>query len=549
MHSKVEEVSQKIFSREQFIERLANTHSVWDFIIVGGGATGLGVALDAASRGYKTLLLEQADFAKGTSSRSTKLVHGGVRYLGQGDIKLVYEALYERGLLLQNAPHLVSVQPFVIPNYSWWNKMFYGVGLTIYDWMAGKYRFQKTSLIGKTAVQQRLPNIKTNGLKGGVVYYDGQFDDARLAVNIAQTCAEQGGVVLNYMKVSGLLKDQNGKIAGVKARDLEGGFEYDLKAKVVINATGVFVNDILKMDVAEQKPLVRPSQGVHVVLDSSFLRGNNALMIPKTPDGRVLFAVPWHDHVLVGTTDTPLHTNSLEPTALEAEIDFILQTAGYYLERKPTRKDVLSVFAGLRPLAAPTSEKDSTKEISRSHKLIVAPSGLVTITGGKWTTYRKMAEDTVDKSIKVAGLAAKACVTAAMPIHGAGKTTNLPQELAFYGSDAAGIQLLQAQQPALRTSLHPDFPHTLAEVVWAVRHEMARTVEDVLARRLRVLFLDAKSAIEMAPKVVAIMAAELGRSEAWREEQLSDFVKLANQYLLEPYMLKVQNVPDANQVA
>ncbi|MDX5418223.1 MAG: glycerol-3-phosphate dehydrogenase/oxidase [Hymenobacteraceae bacterium] len=549
MYSKVEEVSQKLFSREQFMERLVDTHSVWDFIIVGGGATGLGVALDAASRGYRTLLLEQADFAKGTSSRSTKLVHGGVRYLAQGDVKLVYEALYERGLLLQNAPHLVSVQPFVIPNYSWWNKIFYGVGLTIYDWMAGKYRFQKTSLIGKQAVQQRLPNINVKGLKGGVVYYDGQFDDARLAVNIAQTCAEQGGVVLNYMQVTGLLKSPDGKIAGVKASDLETGAQYDLKAKVVVNATGVFVNDILRMDVAEQKPLVRPSQGVHVVLDNSFLRGNDALMIPKTPDGRVLFAVPWHDHVLVGTTDTPLQVNSMEPTALEAEIDFILQTAGQYLERKPTRKDVLSVFAGLRPLAAPISKKDSTKEISRSHKLLVAPSGLVTITGGKWTTYRKMAEDTVDKAIKVGGLAARPCVTATLPIHGHVDAAALPKELSFYGSDAAGIQTLQVQQPAFKELLHPDFKHTLAEVVWAVRHEMARTVEDVLARRLRVLFLDAKSAIEMAPKVAAVLAAELDRNENWQQDQLSSFVRLANQYLLEPYMLKIQNISSANQVA
>ena len=536
------------FDREQFIRELADGKSVWDMIVIGGGATGLGVALDAASRGYRTLLLEQADFAKGTSSRSTKLVHGGVRYLAQGDVKLVYEALYERGLLLQNAPHLVSVQPFVIPNYSWWNKMFYGIGLTIYDLMAGKYRFQKTSLLSRKAVEKLLPNIRKEGLKGGIIYYDGQFDDARLAVNIAQTCAEQGGVVLNYMKVSALLKGDAGKVTGVVAKDMESGREYRLQAKSVVNATGVFVNEVLQMDAPKQEPLVRPSQGVHVVLESSFLKGDTALMIPKTPDGRVLFAVPWHKHVLVGTTDTPLQEHSLEPTALEAEIDFILQTAGQYLAKKPTRQDVLSVFAGLRPLAAPTKDTDSTKEISRSHKLIVAPSGLITITGGKWTTYRKMAEDTVDKAIKVGGLPVRPCVTAALPIHGHTTDSRSAGELGIYGSDAAAIQALQVSVPEMGQQLHPGFPDTVAEVVWAVRHEMARTVEDVLARRMRILFLDAKAAIAMAPKVAAVMAAALGRDEAWQQQQLRDFLTLANQYLLGPDKVRAVEAQKASQM-
>ena len=549
MYSKEGAVRRGSFDREQFIRELADRKSAWDMIVIGGGATGLGVALDAASRGYKTLLLEQSDFAKGTSSRSTKLVHGGVRYLAQGDVKLVYEALHERGLLLQNAPHLVSVQPFVIPNYSWWNKMFYGIGLTIYDLMAGKYRFQKTSLLSRKAVENLLPNIKKEGLKGGVIYYDGQFDDARLAVNIAQTCAEQHGVVLNYMKVTALLKGKAGKVTGVVAKDLESGREYHLEAKTVINATGVFVNEVLQMDAPKQEPLVRPSQGVHVVLESSFLKGDTALMIPKTPDGRVLFAVPWHKHVLVGTTDTPLQEHSLEPTALEAEIDFILQTAGQYLTKKPTRKDVLSVFAGLRPLAAPTKDTDSTKEISRSHKLIVAPSGLITITGGKWTTYRKMAEDTVDEAIKVGGLPVKPCVTASLPIHGHMVDNSRAGDLAVYGSDAAAIRALEASHPELGQRLHPAFPDTVAEVVWAVRHEMARTVEDVLARRMRVLFLDAKAAIEMAPEVAVVMAAELGRDEAWQQQQLKDFTALANQYLLEPYEVAVDKAHSPTRVA
>lgn len=531
------------FDRNVLKHELVQEGQVWDVVVIGGGATGLGVGIDAAARGYRTLLVEQADFAKGTSSRSTKLVHGGVRYLAQGNISLVYEALHERGLLLQNAPHLVNIQPFVIPSYSWWDKVFYGIGLKVYDLMAGRYRFQKTSLVDKGTVSGLLPNVQKTGLKGGVVYYDGQFDDARLAVNMAQTCVEQGGVVLNYMQVVGILKDNQGKVRGVKTKDLETGQEFELKAKVVVNATGVFVNEVLQMDKEEQPPLVRPSQGVHVVVSSSFLKGDNALMLPKTPDGRVLFAVPWHGFVLLGTTDTPLDKHSLEPTALEEEVDFILQTAGQYLERKPKRKDVLSVFAGLRPLAAPTKGSGSTKEISRSHKLIVASSGLITITGGKWTTYRKMAEDTLDKAIALGALSSRPCKTANLRIHGAvNEKNNILKPLSYYGSDANGVKALMAQVPKLGEKLHKDFSHTQAEVVWAVRNEMARTVEDVLARRLRVLFLDAKAAINMAPQVAAIMAAELGRGYAWQHKQVGDFTALANQYLLEPY---IKTVPAA----
>ncbi|MBC5775545.1 glycerol-3-phosphate dehydrogenase/oxidase [Pontibacter sp. KCTC 32443] len=549
MHSKVVEAGGSIFNRNKFVARLQQEPVIWDVIVVGGGATGLGVAVDAASRGYKTLLLEQADYAKGTSSRSTKLVHGGVRYLAQGDVSLVYEALHERGLLLQNAPHLVRVQPFVIPSYSLFNQGFYGIGLKIYDWMAGKYRFKKTELLGKKTVKNLLPNVAADNLKGGIVYYDGQFDDARLAINLAQTCAEQGGVLLNYFKVTGLTKDEKGKVAGVNARDLESGEEYQLQAKVVINATGVFVNDVLKMDTPAQDPLVRPSQGVHVVLDKSFLKSETALMIPKTPDGRVLFAVPWHGHVLVGTTDTPLNSSSLEPTALEDEIHFILDTAGQYMSRKPTRNDVLSVFAGLRPLAAPTKGTNSTKEISRSHKLIVADSGLITITGGKWTTYRKMAEDTMEKAITIGQLSAKPCATANLKIHGYAKPGTEANYLNVYGSDAQGIKELLNQRPELNKKLNTAFPNTQVEVVWAVQHEMARTVEDVLARRMRVLFLNAKVAIDMAPAVATIMANELGLSDAWKQNQVNNFVALANQYLLEPYALTSVETQSSSQVA
>lgn len=518
------------FDRDFHIREI-RTNPSFDIIIIGGGATGLGVALDAVSRGFRTLLLEQADFAKGTSSRSTKLIHGGVRYLGQGDIKLVYEALFERGILLKNAPHVVSLQPFVIPNYKWWGEFLYGVGLKIYDWMAWRYRFPKTALLGRKAVEHLLPNVKKESLKGGVLYYDGQFDDARLAINIAQTSAELGGILLNYMRVTDLVKGPDGRISGVKAVDAERGEEYVLNAKAVVNATGVFVDDVLKMNSSAQEPMVRPSQGVHIVLDQSFLEGDNALMIPSTEDGRVLFAVPWHNHLLVGTTDTPLEKHSLEPVALEDEVDFILETLRGYLVKKPQRKDILSVFAGLRPLAAQGNQNGTTKEISRSHKLMTSPSGLVTITGGKWTTYRKMAEDTVDEAISVAGLKHVECTTATLRIHGFSSNGSDAGHLHIYGSDAAGVRAMAEERPELSQRLHEAFPHTGAEVVWAVRHEMARTVEDVLARRLRVLFLNARVAIEMAPEVARLMAAELGQDYSWEEAQVKAFTRLAQSYL------------------
>lgn len=522
----------KDFNREHYLGQIRRDAN-FDIIIIGGGATGLGVALDAVSRGFRTLLLEQSDFAKGTSSRSTKLIHGGVRYLAQGDIKLVYEALFERGVLLRNAPHLVGMQPFVIPNYHWWGEFLYGVGLKIYDWMAWRFRFTKTSILKRDTVLQLLPNIRKGGLKGGVLYYDGQFDDARLAINLAQTSAGRGGTLINYMRVDDLLKDENGKISGVQATDLETGNIFRLQAKVIVNATGVFVDEVLRMNASNEEPLVRPSQGVHIVLDRSFLPGESALMIPSTEDGRVLFAVPWRGHLLVGTTDTPLEKNSLEPVALKEEVQFILKTLRDYLEKKPTHDDILSVFAGLRPLAAQGNKGGKTKEISRSHKLITSTSGLVTITGGKWTTYRKMAQDTVDECIRVAHLNTAPCVTASLKIHGGENYNNEAGHLSVYGGDAHHIKALAKEHPELNYTLHSSFPHTGVEVVWAVRYEMARTVEDVLARRLRVLFLNARAAMEMAPEVARIMAGELGYDYGWQQSQLKQFNLIAQRYLPE----------------
>ncbi len=520
-------------NRSSFIKSVKEK-PLWDMIVIGGGATGLGIALDSASRGYSTLLLEQSDFAKGTSSRSTKLVHGGVRYLAKGDIRLVYDALYERGLMLKNASHVVKKQAFVIPCYSLFSKMKYLAGLKMYDWLSGKFSFGKSRFLNKKEINNQLPSINTKNLVGGIEYYDGQFDDARLAVNIAQTCAEKGGTVLNYFKVAGLLKE-NGRVSGVRAIDMESKKEYQLKAKVVINATGVFVDDVLQMDTPGKRPLVRPSQGIHLVVDKSFLKSTSAIMIPETTDGRVLFAVPWHDHVLLGTTDTPLNKHSIEPLALEKEIDFILSTVKQYMTNAPERKDVLSIFAGLRPLAAPNKNTNSTKEISRDHKLIVSDSGLVTITGGKWTTYRKMAEETVNKAIEIGKLPPATCKTKNIQIHGCAEPL-VKSHLYIYGTDEEKILQLIKESPSLAKPLAEPMLYTEAEVVWATRHEMARTVEDVLARRLRLLFLDAKAALRAAERVAELMAAELNYNDDWIKAQVADFTKLANRYLLQPHL-------------
>jgi glycerol-3-phosphate dehydrogenase len=515
--------------------------SDWDFIIIGGGATGLGTALDAASRGYKTLLVEQSDFAKGTSSRSTKLVHGGVRYLAQGDIALVKHALEERGLMEKNAAHLVKKEEFIIPCYDWFSVAKYLTGLTMYDWLAGKYSFGKSKYLSKTEALRLMPGIKAEGLKGAIRYFDGKFDDARLAINIAQTAKEQGATVVNYMKVVNLIKDSE-KVIGVKTEDSITGDKFTLNAKVVINATGVFVDDILKMNNPNSRKLVRPSQGVHLVMDKKFLNSESALMIPKTSDGRVLFAVPWHNHLLVGTTDTPLDEHNLEPRALKQEIEFILSNATAYFNQQPTEKDILSVFSGLRPLAAPTNaDGSSTKEISRDHKLIESAKGLITITGGKWTTYRRMAEETVDLAIKNANLESKPCVTKDLKIHGSASFSDTTH-LNWYGSDRHHIEVLSKVNPELKQTLHPDFPYTEAEVLWIIKNELVETVEDILSRRLRMLFIDARAAIAMAPRVASILATELSQDKNWEENQLNQFTNLANGYIYQKEINKKESV-------
>ena len=503
----------------------------WDIIIIGGGATGLGAAVDAASRGYKTLLVEQADFAKGTSGRSTKLVHGGVRYLAQGNIKMVREALRERGLLLKNAPHVCHSLSFIIPSLHWWQKWYYGFGLTMYEVLSGKLSLGKTRLLSKKTTQQLLPAVAPRNLSGGVLYQDGQFDDSRLAVNLAQTAVEQGAVVINYCRLDKLTKTGN-RISGVLLQDMLSGKKYEINGRSVINATGIFTDSVMQLDDADHRPMVSPSQGVHLVVDAVFFPGKQAMMIPKTDDGRVLFAVPWNGKVVLGTTDTPVNEITLEPRPLQEEIDFILQHINRYLKTAIDAGDVKSVFAGLRPLIKIKGKK-MTALLPRDHTTIVSASGLVTITGGKWTTYRTMGKHAVDNAAFSSKLKMEPCITESLLIHGYTAGMNAEDPLFVYGSDAAAIKKLMEDEPLLKEKIHPALPYPKALVIWAVQHEMAMTLEDVLARRTRALILDAKAAIEAAPTVASMMAEIMDKDEHWAATQVADFKKIAQQYLLQ----------------
>ncbi len=519
-------------NRAAAINEIRNFKESWDIIVIGGGASGMGTAVDAASRGFKTLLLEQDDFGKGTSSRSTKLVHGGVRYLKQGDVSMVFEALKERGLLFRNAPHLVRNQSFIIPAYDWWESPFYTVGLKVYDFMSGKLGLGPSRHISAEEVIQALPTVDRKGLKGGIIYHDGQFDDTRMIISLARTCEHYGGSLLNYMKVTGIIKDMN-MITGVEARDMETGEEFSIRSKVVINATGVFADEIMKMDRPGVSSMITPSQGIHLVLDQEFLESEHAIMVPQTTDGRVLFAVPWYNKVVVGTTDTLVDKISLEPKALDQEIDFILDTAGQYLVKKPSRHDVLSCFAGLRPLAAPECEGKATREISRHHKTLVSVSGLITILGGKWTTYRKMAEDAVDYAIMIGKFPERNCNTRNLPIHGYNMNTVAGSDsMSAYGLEASELEKISNENHTLRGYLSESLAINRVQVIWAVRLEMARRLEDVLARRTRALFLDARESLRMAPETAGLMAGEMGHGKEWISKQLFEYEKLTAGYII-----------------
>ena len=516
-------------NRIQMLDRLNTRSEPWDLVVIGGGATGVGIAVDAASRGYAVTLLERDDFGKGTSSRSTKLVHGGVRYLAQGNISLVREALHERERLLANAPHLVHVQSFIVPAYRWLDLPFYWVGLKAYDLLAGRNPFGRSHRLSRGEVIRRLPTIRTDGLVGGIVYQDGQFDDTRLLIDLAKTAAEQGGVLLNHAPVVGLTRDAAGRIDGVTSILEPGHDPLTIRARAVINATGAFVDGVRRLADATVRPLVAPSQGTHIVLDRAFLPTDQALIVPKTSDGRVMFAIPWHGHTVIGTTDVPVDHAEAEPRATEDEIAFLLATSADYLATPPTRADVRAVFTGIRPLVKAT-ETDKTSKLSRDHTIVHEADGLTTITGGKWTTYRHMAEDCVNQVAERAGLGTRPCVTYRLPIHGSVQRGATSDPLAHYGTDAAAIRELQRSSVRFADRLDVDLPYTAAEVVWAAREEMASTVEDVLARRTRALFLNADAAIRSAPRTAALLAEELGHAQAWQTEQVAAFTRLADGY-------------------
>lgn len=517
--------------RDDHLKQAKSKEGPFDILIIGGGATGVGAAIDAASRGHSVLLLEGADFGKGTSSRSTKLVHGGVRYLQKGDIPLVMDALKERGIMRQNAPHLVSDLAFVVPNYTWWEAPFYGVGMKVYDALAGRYGFGKSQLLTSEETVQRIPTIATEGLRGGVQYYDGQFDDARMLVNMAQTAADQGALLLNYCRVTGLSKDSDGFVNGVSAVELETGEELSFRSKVVINCTGPFTDEVRRLDDPVSKPVISPSTGVHIVLRAEFLPKGTAIMVPRTTDGRVLFAIPWHHCVVVGTTDNPTDDISLEPKPTREEVDFILENAREYLEKPPHAEDVLSVFSGIRPLVKATGT-DSTAQLSRDHTILVSKSGLITIAGGKWTTYRHMAEDVIDRAETLGELPLNDCVTKQLNIHGYHQHASQFGELSHYGSDAIEIRRLLDEE-GNRDLVHPDLPLKIGEVRWFARQEMARTVDDVLSRRSRCLLFDAKAARQASSVVARVLAQELKKEKAWEEEQHRDFEALSRNYLVE----------------
>lgn len=510
--------------RAEIIEA-ATAPRPWDMLVIGGGASGLGTAVEAATRGYRVLLLEAHDYAKGTSSRSTKLVHGGVRYLAQGNVSLVREALHERGLLKSNAPHLVRDQGFLIAAYKWWSAPFYGIGLKLYDLLAGKLNLRASTYLNRDQALKNIPTLKKSGLGGGILYFDGQFDDSRLAITLLRTLEDHGGVAVNHAPVTGLLMTE-GRVVGARWRDEETGQTHEARARAVVNATGVFVDDLRRMEDPEIRPMLSPSQGVHVVVDRRFLPGESALMIPRTDDGRVLFAVPWHDHVVIGTTDTPVPGVAWEPRALPEEVDFILKTAAQYLSPAPTRADVRSVYAGLRPLVR-AAEGTDTKALSRDHVIRISAGGLLTLTGGKWTTYRRMGADAVTRAAELAGLPPRLSLTEGLRLHGA-TAEALPEPWKVYGTDAERVQAL----PGASTRLHPELPYVEAEVRWAAQKEQARTVEDVLARRTRALLLNARASADAAPRVAAILAEELSKDGAWQAQQVQAYQELAAGYTL-----------------
>ena len=497
----------------------------FDVLVIGGGATGLGIAVDAVTRGFTTALIEGGDFAQATSSRATKLVHGGVRYLASGQIHLVYEALHERAVMMRNAPHLVKPQAFVLPTYTRRELPYFGAGLLAYDLLSVRSSMGRTRILGRRRTLEQIPNLQPEHLSGSVLYHDGQFNDARLALVLARTAADYGATVLNYARCT-RLEHVEGKVTGAVIADTETGREYTIAAKAVFNATGIFTDALRRMDDPETPPLLTVSRGTHLVVAASVLGGGAGIMVPKTRDGRVIFAIPWQGRVVIGTTDLPAPEPAMEPGHTDDEIAFLLETINPFLAKQIGRDDILSVFSGLRPLV--TGKGATTSKISREHHIDVSNSGLITVAGGKWTTYRRMAEDALNYAARKGMLPRRPCVTSRTYLHGAqGPAAEGDAYTREYGSDAKLLRALMHDDPALAEPIAPGLPYSFAQVVYAARFEMARTLEDVLSRRTRALLLDERATLSAAPRVAALLRQELGQDESWAAQQLQQFTELA----------------------
>ena len=514
-------------SRDGMLDRAMEIRP-WHVIVVGGGCTGIATALDASARGYRTLLIERGDFTGGTSSRSTKLVHGGVRYLRQGQVQMVYRALGERRRLWRNAPHLVDRLALIVPAYRWWEQLWYGAGLKVYDALAGRRGLGRSRFMSRRKCLNRLSTLEERRLRGGVLFHDGQFDDARLGWALVRTAANLNCVALNYAEATGLVESR-GAIKGVRVRDLVGGGEWVARGAVVVNATGPFADTLRAMDEPGPGPGVVLSRGAHIVVSSTFLPGAAALLVPYTDDGRVLFAIPWHGHVVIGTTDVPVQNPSREPLPSDEEVDYLLDHAGRYLLRPLGRADILSAWAGLRALV-PEGSGGSTAALSRDHRVSVSRRGMVTVAGGKWTTCRRVGQDAVDMAADAGGLSPAPSVTANLRLYGYTTRRDLLDPWRVYGAQADDVAAMEDEDRRLGRLMHPGLPYRLSQAAWAARHELAVRVEDVLARRTRALFLNAKAAVAAAPEVARVMAAELGHGGDWVEAEVRSFGGLAEGY-------------------
>lgn len=540
--------------RQRNIAQLANEQ--FDVLVIGGGITGAGVALDAVTRGYKVALVEKADFASGTSSKSTKLVHGGIRYLPNFDFALVHEALVERGLLLQNAPFLVRPVGFVLPIYEGdlhpvgmpfttpkgvGLSRLLDIGLWMYDNMAGRRNISKHRHLSREEVLRLAPTLITDGLKEGFIYYDAQTNDAYLTLALIRTAARYGATVANYAEVTSFVIEDD-KIAGAHLTDKITNQTCTARARHVINATGIFSEQVEAMTGTESQVQIEPSKGVHLVLSREKLRlGNDAIVLPETEDKRILFIVPWESRVIFGTTDTG--TGDLDhPTASPEDIAYLLKYLNRYLSVDITEDDIISTYVGYRPLVKPRdTAKHSTARLSRTHAVLEHSSGLVSIVGGKLTTYRRMAQDTVDVLSRRDGIKKPVHPTQAIPLQGSAGWPHVKHEVAkkglalgitpktlehlnnSFGTEAMTLINLVAQNKELAGKLIDDLPYIKAEVIYSCRHSMAMTPHDVLARRTSIILEDHQRGLGVVDEVAQLMAPELNWSQAQQQEQAATY--------------------------